>query len=133
MKADMPETGAIVPGYAGHEDVQARHMSDQQVRAWVGERLADLQGRIPMGGYQDRVDALLMRCEFTDQHLIRAIEDDRFAEPDAAAAVEEYDRKLVALANSSTSTSAGTLGTLLDGLEGAFDERAAGIAALLKR
>jgi hypothetical protein len=132
MSEDKPSQSVPVPGYAGHADAAARRLSDQQVRAYVGEILADLADRLPIDAVQERYDALLMRCEFANQHVIRAIEDDRFARPAAVAAVEEYDRKLVAAADACKTVDAGGLPACLDALEGAFNERAAGIEALLK-
>ena len=123
---------ALVPGYAGHADASARRLSDEQVRAWVGEMLVDLQDRLALDGVRERVDALLLRCEFADQHVIHAIEDDRFAEPDMAGVIEAYDRKLVEAARGCTTTAAEELTVLIETLERAFDERAAAIAAQLK-
>jgi hypothetical protein len=108
-------------------------LSDQQVRAFVGEILTDLQDRLPVDDARERYDTLLMRCEFADQHVIRAIEEDRFAKPDAAAAVEEYDRKLAAAGEACRTVDAGGLASCLDALEHAFADRVAGIEAFLKR
>jgi hypothetical protein len=133
MSEELAAGAAVVPGYAGHADMPARRLSDQQVRAWVGELLAALRDRVPLEGYAERVEALLMRCEFADQHVIHAIEDNRFAEPENAAALEEYDRKLIAASNALANAGPGDLGPVLDALERAFDERAEGIAKRLKR
>lgn len=133
MSEDVTAQPALVPGYAGHGDAAARRRSDQQVRAWVGELLVDLGDRLPLEGVRERVDALLMRCEFADQHVVHAIEDDRFAEPGLAAALEDYDRKLVAAAGASSTAAPDELSGMLAAIERAFDERASGIAARLKR
>jgi hypothetical protein len=132
MSEELADEAAIVPGYAGHADMPARRLSDQQVRAWVGELLAVLRDRVPLGEYADRVEALLMRCEFADQHMIHAIEDDRFAQAEYAAAIEEYDRKLIAAASALPSAGPGDLAAVVDGLERAFNERAE-ISNRLKR
>ena len=123
----------FVPGYAGHADTVARWSSDAQVRAWVGEALVDLADRLDLGGVRERVDALLMRCEFADQLVIRAIEDDRFGEPDLAALLESYDRKLIDAAKAATTTTIESLTGAIESIERAFDERAAAIAEGLKR
>jgi hypothetical protein len=128
----MPQA-LLVPGYAGHADAPARRLSDKQVRAWVGEMLADVQARFAVDGHQERLEALLMRCEFGDQHVIRAIEDDRFGEPELAELLETCDRKLVAAAAGGRSATAEELGALFDALERAFDERTASIEKRLKR
>jgi len=128
----MASPPSLVPGYAGHGDTAARRRSDQQVRAWVGELLVDLQDRLALDGVRERVDALLMRCEFADQHVVHAIEDDRFGQDEYAAAIEDYDRKLVAAAAACATVTAGELTALVESLERAFTERAAGIEARLK-
>jgi hypothetical protein len=128
-----PSQPVPVPGYAGHADAAARRLSDQQVRAFVGEILTDLQDRLPVGDSRERYETLLMRCEFADQHVIRAIEEDRFAKADAVAAVEEYDRKLAAAGGACRTVDAEGLAGCLDALERAFAERAAGIEGFLKR
>ncbi len=135
MSEGTGETGgtAIVPGYAGHADARARRLSDQQVRAWVGEMLADLQERVPPDGYGDRLDALLMQCEFGDQHVIKAVEDDRFGEPELVELVEACDRKLIAAASPGPNIGPDGIPALLDALETAFKERSAAIEARLKR
>jgi hypothetical protein len=125
--------GGIVPGYAGHADVQSRRLSDQQVRAWVGEILAELMARVPLDGVRGRVDALLLRCEFGNQHVIKAIEDVRFSGPALAELVEEQDRKLIAAASAGPTTGPDGLAAFIEGLERAFEERAAAITSGLKR
>jgi hypothetical protein len=127
MSEERPAAAPVVPGYAGHADASARRLSDKQVRAWVGEMLAELQARLTDGTHQERFDALLMRCEFGDQHVIRAIEDDRFGEPELAGLVEALDRRLVEAAAGGRSATAEGLGELFDALERAFDERTSSI------
>jgi hypothetical protein len=133
MSEDTASPALLVPDYAGHGDTVARRRSDQQVRAWVGELLVDLQDRLPLDGVRARVEALLMRCEFADQHVVRAIEDNRFGADDFAVAIEDYDRKLVTVAGACPTVTAAELGGLIDAIERAFAERAAGIEARLKR
>jgi hypothetical protein len=133
MSSDTAVPGPPVPGYAGHADAAARRLSDQQVRASVGELLTGLRARLAPGGVRDRVDALLFRCEFGDQHVVRALEDESFAQPELAAMVESYDHKLVDAANAVVTAPADELPALLDSLEHVFDERGAAIGGRLKR
>jgi hypothetical protein len=133
MSDDLAAAAPIVPGYAGHADAPARRLSDQQVRAWVGEMLADLQDRMPVDAVRGRLDALLLRCEFADQHVVTAIEDQRFGEPELAAAVEACDRALVEAARPGRTTGPDGLEALVAALERAFDKRSSALAALLKR
>jgi hypothetical protein len=133
MSGDIGALRALIPTYAGHESAQARRLTDQQVRAFTGEALVDLQDRLSLDAVRDRFDALLMRCEFGDQHVIKALEDDHFAEGPAAAANEDVDVKLVEIAARLKSVDAGGLADLFGDLERAFDERAATVSGRLKR
>jgi hypothetical protein len=133
MSEDRIGLAALIPDYAGHRDARARRLSDQQVRAWVGEILAGLRGRIALDGLAERFEALVLRCEFGDQHVIRAIEDDCFGEPEVAEEVEAHDRVLVEAANRGRSTEPASPEAFVEALERAFDTRAAAIAARLKR
>lgn len=133
MNEDLTPRGELVPGYAGHADPQARFLSDQQVRAWVGETLARLAERLPAGGPRDDLEALLLRCEFGDQHVIRAIQDDRFGEAELAELVEACDRNVVAAADAVETAGPDGLAAALELLAAAFDERSARIEARLER
>ena len=129
MNEDLTRRTQLVPGYAGHADPQARYLSDQQVRAWVGEMLAGLSDRYPA----EDLEALLLRCEFGDQHVIRAIQDERFGSPDLAELVEACDRKVVEAADLVKAAAPDALQPALAALAQAFDERSAQIEARLKR
>jgi hypothetical protein len=120
---------ALVPEYAGHADAAARRLSDQQVRAVVGELLAAAGERRPPGDLQERFDALLLRCEFSDQHAIRALDRDRYAQPEVAAQIEADDRALVEAASGAAPVIEDWAG-FLDAVERAFDRRAETIARL---
>ena len=132
----MNEEGAglrsLLPAYAGGADAAARRLSDQQVRAWIGESLVDLQDRLALDGFRERFDMLLGRCEFGDQHVIKALEHGALDAADAAAAVERFDANIVTAAARAKTVVADALGALFDELEGAFDARAAAVADLLK-
>jgi hypothetical protein len=133
MNEDLTRRRELVPGYAGHADPQARFLSDQQVRASVGEMLAGLQERLPADGLRDQVETLLLRCEFGDQHVIRAIQDDRFGKPELAELVEACDRKVVEAADRVKNAGPDDLASAFGALVQAFDERSAEIEARLKR
>jgi hypothetical protein len=133
MNEDLTRPRGLVPGYAGHADPQARYLSDQQVRASVGEMLADLGERLASDGLRDALEALLLRCEFGDQHVIRAIQDDRFGEPELAELVEACDRKVVEAADRVKTSEADDLPAALAALAQAFDDRSSRIEARLER
>lgn len=64
-----------VPDYTGVADPAARRASDQHLRAWAGELLATLRTGVPAGPARDRLDELILACEFADQRLIMAFEE----------------------------------------------------------
>lgn len=132
MSDDVSALRAVLPAYAGHAAAADRRLSDQQVRAFTGELLVDLEDRVALDGVRDRFDALLMRCEFGDQHVIKALEDERFGEPAVAAAIEAHDRTLVEAAVAGRTVTADGLDGFVGTLERAFDDRAVAVAKLLK-
>jgi hypothetical protein len=134
MSEDVSVLRELIPTYAGHADSLARRLSDQQVRAWAGEALVDVRDRLDLGASEDRFDALLMRCEFGDQHVIKALEADHFAQPGAAETVEQHDGEVVAIAQIAKTLTPDGIDAFLGELERAFDERAAAIVtSYLKR
>lgn len=72
---DLTRIRARVPEYAGVDDVGARRASDQHLRAWSGELLAGLRERVPSGAVRERLDAIVLCCEFGDQRLTMAFEE----------------------------------------------------------
>jgi hypothetical protein len=132
---EMIQVRTAIPEYAGHADVQARRLADQQVRAWVGERLAALRERLPIpGDLAAAFEDLLMRCQFGDQRVIKTLDDARFADPEHVAALEAEDAKLLTLAADADRVDAAGLPALVAALRTAFDDRTAAIVGLgLKR
>jgi hypothetical protein len=125
----------LVPAYAGHADAAARKLSDQEVRAVVGELLAALAERLGPAALQDpavqeRFDDLLLHCEFGDQHLMRTLGGDRFGEPEIAARIEADDRALLETAARAPAVTVPELAGFLADLAGAFDRRSATVARL---
>jgi hypothetical protein len=64
-----------LPGFAGYATLQQRHVTDGEVRAYLGERLAGLSTRLaPSGPTGERLNALILRTEFTNQTVFRVYE-----------------------------------------------------------
>jgi hypothetical protein len=65
-----------LPGFAGYATLNQRRLTDEEVRAYLGERLAGLSVRLdPTGTTADRLDALILRTEFTNQTVFRTYEN----------------------------------------------------------
>jgi hypothetical protein len=128
---------ALVPAYAGHADAAARKLSDQEVRAVAGELLAALAERLGPAAFQDpavqeRFDDLLLHCEFGDQHSMRALDGERFGEPEIAAQIEADDRALLETAARAPEVTAPKLAGFLADLARAVDRRSATVARLAR-
>jgi len=117
-----------LPGYPGYGDRSSRHLADQEVRAALGEALAAARERlVPTGATADALDALLLRCEFSDQRLVRSAELAHVDDTIAAHAVA-LDRRVITLADRvAAAADAATLDAAIADANTLFDER---IAAL---
>ncbi len=97
MTDDLAYVRSHIPDYRAYDDEPARHDSDERVRAYVGERLAQAQTRLA-GTFdentQKMLDEVLMRCMFTDQVFIRKFEHARLEAPMVNAFVRS-DRQLI--------------------------------------
>jgi hypothetical protein len=123
MSDELTQIRAAIPAYAGHADAAARRLSDQQLRAAVGERLAAVRERLPGGPAAAALDELVMHCQFGDQHVIKALESDRFAQPALVAELEAEDAHVLAAAAGSESVDATGLPAFIEALDAAFRRR----------
>ncbi len=119
-----------IPSYAGYVTPGSRHDSDKQVRAYLGEALSEARERIvPPPDLADRIDGLILRCEFTDQAFVRASDRARF-DADLAARVHGFDRAVVACADRIRSANGvDELSACAGDAETIFDRRAAVVEA----
>jgi hypothetical protein len=126
---DLEYLESRIPGYADYADDSARHEVDKQIRAYLGESLAAARDRLnPAGALLDRLDGLLLRCEFSDQRVIRAADHARFGEV-LVDRVHQLDREIVECADRSRAAgSLDELATELDTAARVLDERFGAIA-----
>ena len=126
---DLERIRSRIPGYADYGSNDARHQVDKQVRAWLGEALSEARERLtPSGAVGERVDGLIMRCEFSDQRVIRAADHARF---DAALVdrVHTLDAQLIDVADRVRAASnEDELSSVLDDAARVLDERFGAIA-----
>jgi hypothetical protein len=118
-----------IPGYADYANAEARHQVDKQIRAWLGEAISAARDRLsPTGSAAERLDGLLLRCEFSDLRVIRAADYARF-DAELVDHVHALDRRIVEVAD--RIRAAGSLDELATGLDDAarvLDERFGAIA-----
>jgi hypothetical protein len=118
-----------VPGYADYANADARHEADKQIRAFLGEALAVERERLtPAGPLAERLDGIILRCEFSDQRVIKAADHATF-DRYLIDRVHQLDRELVECAERIRAlTSADGLSEELDTAARALDERFGAIA-----
>ncbi|MHB8147547.1 MAG: hypothetical protein ACYDGM_09870 [Vulcanimicrobiaceae bacterium] len=119
----MEQLRSKIPRFPGYLDEGARRLSDELVRAYAGEAIAGLMGRLgPLEpGLQERFDGLLMRAGFTNQVAFKAYENaDLSAEQ--LAAMASADQSVIALADRAETIE-------LQGAPGYLDEAAAALDA----
>jgi hypothetical protein len=126
---DLEVLRSRIPGYADYADADARHQVDKQIRAWLGEALCEVRDRLrPTEALADRIDGLILRCEFSDQRVIRASDHARFDQK-LIDRVHELDRELVESADRLRAVTAlDALSAELDTAARLLDERFGAIA-----
>jgi hypothetical protein len=113
-----------IPGFPGYADDTSRERSDELVRSYLGEALADLQTRLePLAdGVNQRVGDLLLRTGFVNQTAYRIYEDGARTRTDFGA-IENADVGVVELAEGAPSVDAEALPSFLDRIAEALDAR----------
>jgi hypothetical protein len=126
---DLEYLQSRIAGYADYANGAARHQVDKQVRAWLGEALSDARDRLaPGGALGERIDGLLLRCEFSDQRVVRAADHARFDQT-LVDRVHQLDRELVETADRiRAAASDDELSAALDDAARILDERFGAIA-----
>jgi hypothetical protein len=126
---DLEFLKSRIPGYADYANADARHEVDKQMRAFLGEALAlDRERLAPAGALAERLDGIILRCEFSDQRVIRAADHARF-DQQLIDRVHQLDREIVECADRIRAlTSAEELSAELDVAARALDERFGAIA-----
>ena len=92
---DLESLRQRIAGYADYANADSRHQVDKQIRAYLGEALSEARERLkPVEALVERIDGLILRCEFSDQRVIKAADHARF---DRALIdrVHEVDREIV--------------------------------------
>ena len=120
---------AKVPGYADYGDEDHRHLVDPQMRSYLGEALSAVRDRLkPAGEAAEQLDGLMLRCEFSDQRVMRAADHALFGTA-LVDRIHALDRRLVEVADTIRATAAaGELQPLLDAAARTMDERFGAIA-----
>ncbi len=115
---------SLIPDFAGYEDIEKRRVADEEVRAFVGERLAELaEALVESFSPEERAlyDRVLLRSEFLNQPAFRVFEDK--PTPERINALLEADAELLAAAQDLENANRENIGDILRRFEEAFDKR----------
>jgi hypothetical protein len=126
----LEQLRATISGFPGYDGEVERRLSDEYVRAYLGEALADLGARIVLPPeLRERADALILRVEFADQRAFATHHRVSGSESRDESAVAAADVATVALADRAASLDAAAAAGYLDEVAAALDERDAAIRA----
>ena len=111
---------AEIENFPGCESENECRLSDEQVRAYVGERLAAWNDNDFSDGDRKLYERIMYRCEFMNQEAFRVFDENR--DDKRIAAVLEADAELIDLAKTITNDSQNA-GELLKKIDAALDKR----------
>ncbi|HEX5274579.1 MAG TPA: hypothetical protein VFW34_04825 [Candidatus Rubrimentiphilum sp.] len=112
IRADIPD----FPGCDGEEECR---LSDEQVRSYVGERLAAISPDALSDADKALYEGVLFRCQFMNQEAFRIFDEDRTE--DRIKSVLQADAALIAAAKKLDPS--GPPGDALKAINDAFDYR----------
>ncbi len=114
-----------IESYADYTNDAGRRLTDEQIRAYVGEALSRLIERLqPVDDASHVLATLVFRCQFADQLIIRALDADTIA-PVEILAIHAADRVLVSLADRADGLAVSELTDFLAQIKAALDRRSA--------
>jgi hypothetical protein len=119
---DLSFLRSKIAEYADYRDQDARHLVDKEVRSYVGEAVARLRERAGAEA-ADLLDDLLMRCEFSDQRVIRAMDHGTFSDETLVDKIHALDRALVEAADRAESLDTQGLTAYATEVGDLFDQR----------
>jgi hypothetical protein len=113
-----------IPDFAGYGEENLRRVSDEEVRSYLGEALAGLRVRLESlpAAAQTRIDDLVLRTGFANQHAFRAFEDGARTATDFDELLSA-DAAVVEVADRAASIGAEGIDAYLDEVTAALDRR----------
>ncbi|HET9391931.1 MAG TPA: hypothetical protein VFO29_00220 [Candidatus Rubrimentiphilum sp.] len=111
---------ADIPDFPGCEGEMECRLSDEQVRSYVGERLAALDSQQLSADEKQLYDTVLYRSEFMNQEAFRIFDENR--DESRITAVLDADAALIA-ASKLLDASGEKTGDALKAINEAFDKR----------
>lgn len=124
----LTEIRAKINDYPGYDSDAHIRLCDELIRAYVGERLADLQDRLEASALADTLEPLVVRSAFANLHVLEPL-----LQPlegvDLTATVREADVALVAGADDAAEVTPQTLDAYIARMTQLFDARDASLVA----
>lgn len=115
---------SLIEGFGGYAEAAQRRVSDEQIRAFVGEALAALPAveidNLP-AEERSSYDRVLLRCEFINQDVFRVFDGDPTTERINATLIADVE--VVEAAIEVRGMTNETLNGALVRLDAAFDKR----------
>jgi hypothetical protein len=113
---------ANFPGYATDD---ARKVSDEEVRSYLGEALADIEARLALAdpGSAQQIGDLLLRVGFTNQAVYHAYEEKARNAHGPFDGVPDADARVIELAQRAAQVDAAGLSAYLAEAASALDAR----------
>ncbi|GAC1502337.1 MAG: hypothetical protein NVS1B14_07070 [Vulcanimicrobiaceae bacterium] len=131
MEEPLADVKARIPGFAGYADEVARRAADEQIRAVVGEAVAELRDRYPdafTGDVAQAYDAAILRCQFMNQQAFKSFEYQSLDDA-AKTQITRADQALLRAAGEAQKVRAEDLRAYLQSVQTAFDARDAALSA----
>jgi hypothetical protein len=126
----LEQLRAKISGFPGYDGELQRRLSDEYVRSYLGEALADLAARgVLLPELRERVDEIVLRVGFADQHAFAAHAGGKTPDSSDESAVAAADAATVALADRAASLDAASAAGYLEQVTAALDKRDAAIRA----
>lgn len=124
--ASKDDLAAKIPDFPGYADAPARERSDELVRSYVGERVAEMAERLaPLSASLDeRIGELLLRSAFADQAVHRQYDRG----PADLDAVADADLKALEVADRSATIDAAHAGDYVASMSAALTARDAAMS-----
>jgi hypothetical protein len=118
-----------ISDFPGYGDDDLRRTSDELIRSYLGEAIADLEVRLAPtdGGLRQRIGDLLIRVGFANQHVYRTYQDNARARSEFGS-IADADANVVQTADRAASIGAAQLPAYLDEIVGALDRRDAAMS-----
>jgi len=123
---DLEFLQANVPQFEGYDSEEARHHSDQRVRAWVGSTFADVQANLSSSlepAVEKSFEDAILRCQFPDQTYTIRMDGVTEVTPELVESLAQVDRQLVELAARACKATAAELPPILDDVFKTFEQR----------